>query len=436
MSGYWSNIGLVLVLVLVNAAFAGTEMALISLRESQLKQLEREGSRRSARLVRLARDPNRFLATIQIGITLAGFLASATAAVALAEPLVPLLTPALGGAAQVVAIAGITLILTFFTLVLGELAPKRIAMQKALPWAKVAAGPLDTLAKVSTPVVWLLARATNFVVRLLGGRPDAVADELSPEELREIVTAHRQLNDEQREIIGGALELQQRTVREVLVPRNQVFSVRHDLTLDQARTALGASGHSRAPVTAAGHLDEVVGIVLWSSLIDGGARLVAEVATEPLVFPGAASVSTALRTFKASRQQLALVVDEHGDIDGIVTLEDLLEEVVGEIYDEHDKDSAGITPEADGSFVLPGTYPLHDLRDLDIDIDYHAGDYTTLAGLILDELGHIPQRAGEVVRFGKWQLEVLSFDHRAITSVRVSQIDEDPDADGDARQSR
>src|SRR5690606_28916282 len=134
MSGYWLNLGLVFVLVLINAAFAGTELALISLREGQLKQLEREGTPRALRLVRLARDPNRFLATIQIGITLAGFLASATAAVALADPLVPVLEPTLAGAARPVAVGGITLILTFFTLVFGELAPKRLAMQNALPW--------------------------------------------------------------------------------------------------------------------------------------------------------------------------------------------------------------------------------------------------------------------------------------------------------------
>ena len=247
MSGYWPNIGLVLILVLLNAAFAGTEMALISLREGQLKQLEREGTARSRRLVRLARDPNRFLATIQIGITLAGFLASATAAVALAEPLVPVLTPTLGGAAEPLAIAGVTLILTFVTLVFGELAPKRLAMQKALPWARLAAGPLDVISTLSKPAVWLLAHATNAVVRLLGGRAEAAADELSSDELREIVTSHRELNPEQREIISGALDLEHRTVREVLVPRGQVFSLRQDLTLDQARTALVSAGHSRAP---------------------------------------------------------------------------------------------------------------------------------------------------------------------------------------------
>lgn len=427
VSGYWPNIGLVLILVLLNAAFAGTEMALISLREGQLKQLEREGTARSRRLVRLARDPNRFLATIQIGITLAGFLASATAAVALAEPLVPVLTPTLGGAAEPLAIAGVTLILTFVTLVFGELAPKRLAMQKALPWARLAAGPLDFISTLSKPAVWLLAHATNAVVRLLGGRAEAAADELSSDELREIVTSHRELNPEQREIISGALDLEHRTVREVLVPRGQVFSLRQDLTLDQARTALVSAGHSRAPVTVAGSLDDVVGIVHWSALIEGGSTPVGRVVSELLVFPDVAPVSAALRTFKARRQQLALVVDEHGDADGIVTLEDLLEEVVGEIYDETDKDSLGLLPEPDGSYLLPGTYPLHDLRDLDIDLTYQAGDYTTVAGLVLQVLGRIPERAGEFAEISGWRLEVLEVSHHAITRIRISRVAPEPD---------
>lgn len=431
MSGYWLNLGLVAVLVLINAAFAGTEMALVSLREGQLKQLEREGTPRGLRLVRLARDPNRFLATIQIGITLAGFLASATAAVALAEPLVPHLEPALGGAAHPIAVAVITLVLSFITLVFGELAPKRLAMQRALSWATVAAGPLNLLSTLARPAVWLLAKSTNAVVRLLGGRPDEASREPSPEEIKEIVTSHRELNPEQREIIAGALEIHRRTLREVLVPRGQVFTLPHDLTLDQARAALAAAGHSRAPVAIEGHLDDVVGVVHWSALVDGGDAEVGEVATEPLVFPGAAPVSVTLRAFKSSRQQLALVVDEHGAVDGIVTMEDLLEEIVGEIYDETDTDSAGLVPEDDGSYILPGTYPLHDLPDLDIDLHYEPGDYTTLAGLVLDDLGRIPEGPGDSIVVDGWRIDVIAVGRHTIAGVRVSRAPAEGEAVAD-----
>src|SRR6266508_161475 len=192
MGGVGGEVLLVLVLVLVNAAFAGSEMALVSLRDSQVHRLERQ-SRRGRVLARLARDPNRYLATIQLGITLAGFLASAAAAVAVAEPLVGHLG-FLGSAAEPVAIVGVTVVSSFVTLVLGELAPKRIAMQRAEGWALLIARPLDVLSIVSRPAVWLLGRTTNLLVRLAGGKPEAGREEITTEELRDMVAVHRSIS--------------------------------------------------------------------------------------------------------------------------------------------------------------------------------------------------------------------------------------------------
>ena len=218
MGDYWLSLALVGALILVNAIFAGSEMALISLREGQLRQLERRGTRTARTLVALARDPNRFLATIQLGITLSGYLASAAAAVTLAEPLVPALG-FLGTAAPAVAVALVTVALAFVTLVVGELAPKRLAMQHALRWAMLIARPLDLLATISRPAVWLLGKATDVVVRLLGGDPNLGQQPPTPEELRDLVAGHRGLTVEQRMIILGALEINERVLREVVVPR-------------------------------------------------------------------------------------------------------------------------------------------------------------------------------------------------------------------------
>lgn len=216
MGGYGLQVALVAVLVLINAVFSGSEMALVSLRESQLQRLERQ-SRGGRVLARLARDPNRFLATIQIGITLAGFLASAAAAVSLAKPLVPALG-FLGSAAEPASIVLVTILLTFVTLVLGELAPKRIAMQRAEGWALLVARPLDALSTFSRPAVWLLSKSTNVVVRLTGVDPDGGREEVSAEELREMVASQRGLTAEHRTIISGAFEIADRILREVLVP--------------------------------------------------------------------------------------------------------------------------------------------------------------------------------------------------------------------------
>lgn len=418
MDGYGFNIALVGVLVLVNALFAGSEMALISLREGQLRTLEREGGRGAKTLVKLARDPNRFLATIQIGITLAGFLASATAAVSLAEPLVPLLG-FFGGAASGVAVAVVTIVLTFFTLVFGELAPKRLAMQYALRWALLVARPLDVLSAVSRPAVWTLSAATNLVVRIFGGNPNAESEQLSPAELRDLVESQRGLNAEQREIIFGALEIHERRLREVLVPRRSVFILSGDLDVAAARTELAASGHSRAPVVREGHLDDVMGVVNLRDLLDDDVKL-AVVVREPVVFPDSVRVSEALRRFKAEREQFGLVMDEHGAVAGIVTLEDLLEEIVGEIYDETDRDVMAVAKAEDGSLVLPGTFPIHDLVDVGVELpEAPEGNYSTIAGLVLVVLGRIPEKPGDVVRVSGWEIEVLAVAHHAITSMRL-----------------
>ena len=419
MSGYWLDIALVGALVLLNAAFAGSEMALVSLREGQLRQLERAGGARSDRLVRLARDPNRFLATIQIGITLAGLLASATAAVSLAEPLVPTMM-FLGSAAEPVVVAAVTLVLAFFTLVLGELAPKRLAMQLALPWALAVARPLDILSTLSRPVVAVLGASTDLVVRLLGGRSETTAADISAEELRDLVTSNPGLDAEQREIISGALDLHQRLVRHVLVPRGSVLSLPSDLTVAQAREAMAAAGHSRVPVTAGHHLDRVVGIVHWGSVVDGDDDLVGTRIQPALMMPDTVRLSEALRRFREERQQMAIVVDEHGSVDGIVTLEDLLEEIVGEIWDETDPDLAAATRSADGTLTLPGTFPVHDLPDLDVELGLPASaDYSTIAGLVLKLLGRVPEGPGDVVEVGGWTIEVAAVARRAVTDVHL-----------------
>lgn len=418
MGRYWFDVALIAVLIVVNGVFAGSEIALISLREGQLRALERSGTRRDRSLVRLARDPNRFLGTIQLGITLAGYLASATAAVTLAQPLASSLS-FLDGAANVVAIAFVTFILAGVNIVIGELAPKRLGMQYARQWSTLVATPLNILAMMSRPVVWLLGQATDIVVRLFGGDPSVGREQLSPDELRELVIGHPGLTAEQRTIITGALEIHERRLREVLVPRPAVITLPDDTTAEEARTTLAESGHSRAPVVHSGDLDDVVGVVHLRELL-GDHVSVVEAARPALQLPDSLRVSDALQRFKAECEQFALVIDERGGVAGIVTLEDLLEEIVGEIYDETDRDVLSVRPMPDGSLVLPGTFPIHDLPDINVDVsDAAAGDYTTIAGLVLVALGRIPITPGDRVELAQWTVEVTRTSHHAITEVRL-----------------
>ncbi|HEU4894508.1 MAG TPA: hemolysin family protein [Acidimicrobiia bacterium] len=409
------------VLIGLNAVFAGSEIALISLREAQLRRLE-ERSRTGKRLAQLARDPNRFLATIQVGITLAGFLASAFAAVTLAEPLVPLLD-FFGGAAEAAAIVLVTAALTFVTLVVGELAPKRLALQRAETWALMVVRPLDFLAKITRPLIWLLGRSTDLVVRLFGGDPSLHRDTVTEEELRDMVASQTAFSEEQRTIISGAFEIGDRTVRQVLVPRREVFAIKADVDSAEALRQLVESGHSRAPVIGA-DLDETEGVVTLKKLF-AATGPVREEMDEVLEIPESVTVVEALRQLQRERQQMAMAVDEHGGIAGIVTVEDLVEELVGEIYDETDPDVLSVVEEDDGSVLVPGSFPIHDLVDLDIDLP--EGGYTTVAGLVLDRLGRLPEGSGVEVTVDGRTLEVVESDGRVISLVRIRPTVETPE---------
>lgn len=422
MSGTGAQLALVAALVVLNAAFAGSEIALISLREGQLARLE-ERSAAGRALARLAREPNRFLSTIQIGITLAGFLASATAAVSLATPLQEPLS-FLGSAARPVSIVLVTLALTFVTLVFGELAPKRLAMQRAERWGLVAARPLAVVATLTAPAVWLLSHATDLVVRVLGGDPDRGRADVTEEEIRDLVAAQPTYTDEQRRMIDGALEVADRTLRQIVRPRTRVVALAADTTVDEALTRLSEAGHSRAPVYSE-DLDDADHVVSVLALI-GRSGTVADHAVPAVVLPESLNAVVALRDLQDARQQMALVVSEHGGVEGIITVEDLVEELVGEIYDEHDRDVRAVVTQPDGSVVVPGGFPLHDLEDLGVDLS--SDEVTTVNGLLHEHLGRIPV-AGDTIEVEGFRLEAVVVRRRTAERVRIVATTPEPGAD-------
>jgi putative hemolysin len=418
MQEVFPQLGLIAALVLLNGLFAGSEIALISLRDGQLSRLAAR-SETGRKLAGLARDPNRFLATIQVGITLAGFLASAVAAVSLAEPLVAPLG-FLGGSARAVAILLVTLLLTFLTLVLGELVPKRLAMQSPERWGILAARPLSWLARVARPAVWLLGVSTDLIVRLLGGDPDRHRVEVTEQELADLVASQTSFSREQRRIISGAFEIGDRLIRQVLVPRSRVFSLGADDSGKEAAARLIEHGYSRAPVIR-DDLDDAVGVVSLRDLVAHPDRALQDVARPAVFLPESLLVIDALRRMQSEREQLALVVDEHGGVEGIVTVEDLVEELVGEIYDEADRDVKAVERLPDGSIMLKGNFPIHDLEDIDVYLP--AGDYTTVAGLFVDRLGRIPKRSGDSVEVEGWILESNEVRGRAVRRLRLRRAD-------------
>ncbi len=409
------QLGMVVLLVLLNAVFAASEMALLSLGEARVSRLSERGKTGKA-LAHLTRDPNRFLATIQVGITLAGFLASATAAVSLAEPLTAPLG-FLGGMARPAAIIVVTSLLTYFTLVVGELAPKRVALQRAEGLALLTARPLKAMFSFFKPVVWLLGHSTDLVVRLCGVDPKRSRQEVTEEDLRDLLSVAPSLTDDQRELLEGALEVSERTLRQVMRPRREVLTIPMSMKGPEALQLMAGWQRTRCPVVEQ-DLDSTVGVIHLRDLVglDGP---VSTVARPALALPETSGVLESLRTMRDNREQLAIVIDEHGGVEGIVTLEDLLEEIVGEIYDETDRDLVEVMRGEDGSFELVGGFPVHDLADLGVRLP--VGDYATVAGLLMDRLGRVPA-LGDHVQIDGWIITATAMQGRAVTQLLLSPV--------------
>lgn len=422
------NIALVLLFVLIGGVFAGTEMAIVNLRESQIKQLEESGPS-GERTATLVRDPNQFLAAVQIGVTVAGFFSSAYGASTIAPSLVPMLT-ALGlaeGTAGTVALIGMTLIIAYLSLVLGELAPKRLAMQNALGMTRIVGPPLSVFGQMMRPMIWLLSTSTNIVVRLLGGDPHADRESVSAEEIKSMVRSSEALDQAESRVLADVFDASERTVVEVMQPRHQVHFLDGDQSVVQAREEIRDTGFSRYPVTGE-DVDDVLGFVHVRDLLlveNPETTRMSELARQIEHIPGTVQVLQALNRMRAHADQIAVVVDEYGGTDGIITLEDLLEELVGEIYDEFDSDTWPAAGGLDRIVAADGTFDggliLQEFESATDVALPDTGGYETVGGFLMAKLGRIPE-AGDRVEVDGGRLEVVEVDERRVKTVRFSAI--------------
>src|SRR3954452_19519512 len=424
VSDVWLNILMVVVFVLIGGFFSGTELALISLRESQVRALSEQG-RRGEALHKLLADPNRFLATVQIGVTLATLSASAFGAETLNEPFSDALigwgvSPGLAGP---LAFILVTVAVSYLSLVLGELTPKRLALQRAEGLAMLVARPLNGLASLTRPIVWVLSKSTNALVRLVGGDPRIAGEAISQEELRDLVAAHESLTSDERKLIDEVFRAGDREVREVMTPRTEVTFLEASMTASRAAKLVGDSTYSRFPVAGRDE-DDVVGFVHVRDLFlpnhpAGRAATVGDLAREVKQLPGTAGVLTALSEMRKENRHFAIVVDEYGGTDGIVTLEDHIEEVIGDIYDEYDED---VTPDSDepaeGPHEVDGLWNLGEFSEA-TGVHLPEGPYETVAGYVLAELGRLPV-VGDTVEVEGRTLTVLDLDGRRIARISVS----------------
>jgi putative hemolysin len=420
-SGTWLDVLLVIGFVLMGGVFSATELALVSLRPGQVDKLEGEDGRGRA-VASLARDPNRFLSAVQIGVTVAGFFSAAFGASSLAPSFAPALEDLGVPAAATVSLVATTLVVSYLSLVLGELVPKRIALQRSVRVSRLFAPPLGRFATVMTPVIWLLSVSTDALVRLLGGNPDAAGDAVDEEELRRMISGHEDIPADERKIVDDVFEAGDRSLSEVMRPRGDVVFLRGDLTLAEAVEVISQQPYTRYPVTGT-DFDEVLGYLHLRDLLghaDDRSRTVAEIVRELPVLPRTNRVLTAMDQFRRMGAHLALVVDEYGGTDGIVTLEDLMEELVGEIQDEYDRD-AEVAASGDPTTVEAGL-SLQDFADR-TGIELEDGPYETVAGFILSHLARMAE-LGDIVAAGDVVLEVAALDGHRITRVRVHRAPE------------
>lgn len=422
MNELLTNIAVVLAFTIVGSFFVMAEAALISLRESQVAHLAASQGTRGRRLQNLVKDPNRFLAAAQVGVTLAAVLSAGFGA----SRIEPLITPWLVDlglserAAPTAAFVIVTIAITYVTLVFGELVPKRLALQRSESISLAVAGVIDTIAKVFRPFIWLLSLSTNAMVRLLGGDPTASKAGISGEELRGLVAAQESLSTEERELIDDVITAGGRELAEVMVPRTEVEFLDGDLPVYKAVTKIRQMPHSRYPVVEES-ADDVIGFVHVRDLLDptvANRTLRVEQLVRPVLrFPDSKAILPAMQQMRDAGSHLAIVVDEYGGTAGIVTLEDLVEELVGDIRDEFDLRTV-TTDKPGGEAVVDGLLSIDDFTD-DVGVELPEGPYETVAGFIVAEIGRLPQ-VGDAVVYNGHTLTVSELDGRRIAKVQVT----------------
>jgi len=427
---------LILVLIGIESYFAAAEIALISARRALLRQRAEEGSKGAATAVKLMEDPTRLLSTIQIGITVIGFLAASAGAVSLAVPVAEWLKslgyPVLARVAPGLAVVLVTLVISYVTLVFGELVPKRLGLQRAENVAIAVAGPVLWLERAAAPLVWLLTVSTNSVSRLIGVKGQGGRPGVSEEEIKLLVTEQGTLLDEEKRMIHEIFELGDTVAREVMVPRVDMILAEDTASVMDTAKILNGTGFSRLPIYHGDH-DTIVGIVLLKDLVRPLARArgdepITEHMREPVFVPETKGILALLSEMRALHNQIAVVVDEYGGTAGLVTMEDIVEEVVGEIADEFDREHKYIQKITEREWVLDGRLAIEEAMERGLPVE-ESDEYETVAGWMLAQLGHIPC-PGETTIHRGYEFRVQAMRRRRIQRIRVTAPE--PKADAEA----
>jgi putative hemolysin len=439
-------IRVVLLLILIGGFFAASEIALITVRRSRLSQLADDGNAAARTAHRLTADPGRFLATIQLAITFLGFLASAAGALALSGGLADLIAgipvSLISNAADAIAFVIITLVIALTSIIVGELVPKTLALSFPERLALLVARPIGWLEVLLNPIVWLVSRVSGFLVRLLGGTERPQAGYLSTEELKMLVESGAEtgeFEEDEKEMIHGVIELGDKRVHEVMVPRIGIRAVNVDDPMDDVLDTIVRAGHSRLPVFEE-NLDNIVGILYAKDLLpylkqDAGSGSngtdaidLRSIARPPVYVPESKAVDELLHEMQIAKRHIAIVVDEYGGTAGLITMEDVVEEIVGEIEDEYDLPDESIERVNDRTIRIDGTFPIDDFNE-QFGLSIPVEDFHTMGGFVFGLLGRAPEK-GDSVEWDGLKLQVVEVEGSRID--RLTIIFEEPNEEPQA----
>lgn len=430
-TGLLLQIFFLVVLVGVNAFFASSEIAIISLNDNKIKKMADEGHKKAGLLQALISEPSRFLATIQVGITLSGLLASAFAAESFADRLsgtvVATGIPIDPSIVKLLSLVAITILLSYFTLVFGELVPKRVAMQKPEQISMIAIKPLSVLSRITSPFVRFLTLSTNFIIRIFGGNPDADEEEITEEEIRMMVDVGQEkgvIQGSEKEMINNIFEFDNTLVSEIMTHRTDIIAVPIDAELDEILDMAINEKYTRVPVYE-DVIDNIIGILHLKDLIpflkdnQRESFSLRKIIRQPYYIPASKKTDQLFTEFQKNKVHMAVVIDEYGGTAGIVTIEDLLEEIVGNIWDEYDEEEREIEKIDENTFVINGTMELDEVDEF-LDIRLPVDSYETLSGFLIGELGRIPEEDEKpVVEYEGIVFKVEEIDEKRIAKVKV-----------------
>ena len=419
------------VLLAINAFFAASEIAVISVNENKVKKLAENGNRKAEKLLKLVKEPSKFLATIQVGITLAGFFASAAASQSFAVYLVNFFKylglPLSENIIKSISLTIIIIALSYLTLVLGELVPKRMAMQRAEQISMLAVIPLDIIAKIAAPFIGLLTVSTNLIITLLGGKPYDNDKKITEEEIRMMVDVGKEkgiICQTEKEMINNIFEFDNTQISEIMTHRTEIISLPINVALKEVLELVISQQYSRIPVYVE-NVDNIVGILYAKDLLQllepKSERVfdLSKIIRKPFFVPDSKKTDELFKELQASKNHMAIAIDEYGGTAGLVTIEDLLEEIVGNIFDEYDEIQKEIEKIDENTYIISGVTSLKDIMEY-FDVKLPAQNCETLGGFIIGQIGRIPDPDEKpILEYGKLVFKVEEVDEKRVSKVKV-----------------